>query len=576
MAGGENSRPMGTPRTHIAVGLLALTLYFPASWWGLPYATAPDRVQSWGVDDEMPLRPLSEVHGMFVPQPDRNLGYPLMHPLLVAAAYSPYLGYLWVSGQFAHPSGAYPYGLRDPVAILRNLTLIARLITLLMSAGIAVAAYDAGLALWDRRTGLLSAAFVATMFPMFYYSRTGNVEVPVLFFTAGALAAFARCLAFGFSVRRALWLGAFVGGALATKETAVASFLALPFVLLWFHRPGGPSAPRWFHREFWKAPLVAVASAIFVFGMGSSIFLDPQRYLDHVQFVRGRISALAGGEVAFVHTYPATWEGNFALVRAVGIRVVDCLTLPGVLLAAAGLVWVLWREPAKTLFFLPAVTYFGILIIGARGVQLRYVLPLAFSLAFFAARGVILALPLRRPWLAAGMALVAAGAMGLNFLRGADLTYAMLRDSRYDAAAWLAPRTASGARIEYFGPTQKLPPLERGAVAERAILYLGAIRKASTGPDAVAEIVAGWAARQPRFIISMPDHSSPVGFPDSATCPPAIVDGLREGKLGYQLAARFETPPLLPWVRRPALDYPSVNPPIQIFERVGDPATGTR
>ena len=52
-----------------------------------------------------------------------------------------------------------------------------------------------------------------------------------------------------------------------------------------------------------------------------------------------------------------------------------------------------------------------------------------------------------------------------------------------------------------------------------------------------------------------------------ATCPPPILDALRDGSLGYSQVAQFETPALFPWVLRPALDYPTVNPPIRIYAR---------
>lgn len=553
------------PRAHLWLAVAALALYFPAIWWGAPHATAADRVQSWGVDDTTPLGPLAEVHGLFVPSPERNLGYPILHPLLVAAAYAPYMIYLFLTGAFGHPSGTFPFGLKDPVAALRNLTVIAHLVSALFGAGIAVAAYDAGCALWDRRTALLAAAFSATSFPMFYYSRTGNVDVPVLFFTAAALAVLARCLAGEFTLGRAIWLGVFAGCALGIKETAFASFLSLPFFLLWFQlrkpgRVGGVAS--W---KFWSPLLACFSSLVITYGMGASVFLDSERYIEHVQFVRQRMSALSSGEVAFFSSYPRTWEGNLALARALWDRTADSMTLAGALLALAGLLWVLQREPVKALFAVPAVTYFAVLFSSARVVQMRYVLPIAFTLAFFAARGVTLALESPRRWLAAAFALLAAFSLGLGLLRGADLTYAMLRDSRYAAARWLAARAAPAASIEYFGPTQKLPPLARGVTTSRAIEYLGAVRKPRTGPEAVAEILAGWKARRPNFIISMPDHSSPPGFADSATCPPEIADGLRQGRFGYRLAEKFETPALLPWVRRPALDYPTVNPPIRIY-----------
>jgi 4-amino-4-deoxy-L-arabinose transferase-like glycosyltransferase len=556
------------PRAHAWVAIAAIALYLPAFWWGVPHATAPDRAQSWGVDDATPLGPLAEVHGLFLPSPERNLGYPLLHPLVVASTYAPYLGYLFARGDFHHPSGTFPFGLRDPAAALRNLGLLAHLVAVLFGAGVAVAAYDAGCALWDRRTGFFSAAFAATAFPMFYYSRTGNVDVPVLFFTAATLAVFARCLAGEFTMQRALWLGLFGGCALGVKEPALASFLALPFLLLWIQRRHSNSARDWTTLIFWKAPLVSLASLLFAFGLGGGFFLDPNRFLAHVQFVRERLSADAGGTVVFVQTFPWTWDGNLALAQALCGRIVDSMTIVGALLALAGFVWVLRSESFKALFFLPAVTYIVVLSCSARVVQLRYLMPAVLTLAFFAARSVTLAMDSHRRWLAAVFTCLAFGALGLSLLRGADLTYSMLRDSRYAAGEWLAGHAAAGDRVEFFGPTQKLPPLARGVISERAIVYLGAIRKPNIGPEAVEEILDHWRKIQPKFILSIPDHSSPPGYLDSATCPPPVLDALVHGTAGYRLVVAFETPALLSWVGRPALDYPTVNPPIHIYERM--------
>ena len=48
-------------------------------------------------------------------------------------------------------------------------------------------------------------------------------------------------------------------------------------------------------------------------------------------------------------------------------------------------------------------------------------------------------------------------------------------------------------------------------------------------------------------------------------CPPRVYELFKEGTNGYRLGKFFQTPSVLPWVSRPSLDYPTVNPPIQIF-----------
>jgi hypothetical protein len=235
------------------------------------------------------------------------------------------------------------------------------------------------------------------------------------------------------------------------------------------------------------------------------------------------------------------------------------------LLGAAGFIAVLRSARRPAWFSVTAITYMAVLFWMARAAQLRYVMPAAFTIAIFAgyaASRTIGSLAL------AGRA-VGATAVLIGLLQGVDLTHAMLVDSRYDAGAWLRRTARDGDRIEYFGTSIKNPPIERGVISARAIRFLGGNVQPDTSAAAVREIVEGWRTRAPRFVILMPDYTSRRGEPFAATCPPEIYRQLRAGALGYTLAAEFQRPALLPWIRRPSLDYPVVNPPILIFERAG-------
>lgn len=561
------NRGAGFPWLAIAIGVVALLLYLPGCWWGIPYPTAADRAHSWGVDSPMPLGPLADVYNLFRPQPDRNLGYPLMHSFLVDAAYTPYLIYLRLTGRIAHTSPAYPFGLADAVGELRTMALIANLLSVLMAVGIVVAAYDAGRILWDRTTGLWSAAFTMLSYPMFYYSRTGNVDVPVLFFTALALNIFARCLVAGFNPIRAAWLGVFVGFALGTKEPCLASFLALPFVLLPLHYKAVKPAGTLLSWTFWKPPLIASSSAGLAFGLGSGLLMDPERYFAHVEFARDRVHLLAANHVSFVRSFPFTLEGNLQLVKLIWHYLVDSMTLPGLILASIGVVWALWKEPLTSTFALPAFTYSAVLFWAVRSAQLRYLMPVAFTLSFFAARAVIYAWAGRSRALRYGFALAAGVVICISLLHGIDLTYAMLKDSRYAAGNWLKSRTPAGTVVEAFGPPSDLPALNTGVMTKQPIQREG-VYEPRRDRETIRTIVEGWKTRKPDFVVIMPDYTSPAGVPYSLYCPASVYEDLIEGRLGYRLAASFETQDL-PWARRPALDYPSVNPPIQIF--VPDP-----
>jgi hypothetical protein len=551
------------PREYVLLGVLAFGLYLPGFRWGAPHASGPDRVQSWGVDDGTPLQPLADVHNIIQPKPDRNFGYPLMHSFVVTGAYAPYLGWLYLTGQF-RPATGYPFGLTDPAGALRAMSAIAHWLSVLMGVGVVLAAYDAARALWDRRTAILAALFVLGMYPQFYYSRVGNPDNLQMFFTALALAGLARTMAAGFTVRRALWMGACIGFAAATKEQSAAMFVGFPLVIaaLQFRPPGGMASG-----SFWKGAAAATLATVVAFGFGSGLFVDPGFYVAHLRFVQERVGTLASSGVAFVKSYPRTWEGHRDLAGVLTGYLAGNLTLPGLLLGIAGLGWTLWREPRKALLAVPAATYLFLLFWAARAGLLRYLIPPAFVLAFFAARAVCAAAESHSRAARVALGALATLAIGLGLLRGADLTHAMLNDSRYAAGEWFYQHAAPGDRLEHFGPSSTLPPLPPAMTNERAIGYFGAIYRPRVDQDAAREILEGWRARRPRFVIVMPDHSSPAGVPHSATCPPAVYRALEDGAAGYQLAATFHAAPLLPWARRPALDYPSVNPPIRIYQR---------
>jgi len=564
------------PGAALLLGLIAFGLYLPGFWWGAPHATAPDRVQSWGVDDGTPLQPLADVHNIWRPKPDRNFGYPLMHSFVLTAAYSPYLGWLYVTGQFSPADAAtYPFGLADPVGALRTLTLIGRLVSVLMGVGIVIAAWDAARALWGDRTAVAAGLAVMSLYPVFYYSRVGNPDVPSLFYAAIALAALARSLRDGLTGRRAVCLGAFVGFAVATKESNAALFLALPPMLLYLIWPQLRLAG-WLAWSAWKPVALSALATFVAFGAGSGLFVDPQFYIRHIEFGRERVQTLAAANIAHVRSYPHTLEGHMELAGVLWSYLADCMTLAGLLLAVVGVVWVLRRETRLALFALPALVYLTPLFWVARAGQLRYLFPAALVLAFFAARAVVLGWESRR--LVVRWAALAAGvfALSLGLLRGGDLTYAMIRDSRFAAADWLATRAHPGTKVEFFGESALLPPLSTAVETTRSIAYRGAVYKHDAGPAAIELILSGWRERRPDLIILVPDHSSPPGVPHNITCPPEIYRGLHDGTYGYQLAARFETPPLLPWVRRPRLDYPSVNPPVHIFARAAAPPEGAQ
>ncbi len=548
------------------LGLLAVALYLPGFWWGAPYVTdsAPFQTRSWGTDDMTPLGPLADANNLISPRPDRNLGYPMLHPFMVLAVYAPYVGVLWLTGGLSGLSGVYPFGLSDPTGALQVLTYIAHFLSVLLGTGIVLAAYDTGRILRDNRLGVIAALLVMVLYPMFYYVRTGNIDIAMLFFIALTLAVYARCLRNGLNTKWAVLLGVFGGLAVGTKEQAFAVFLPLPVVLLAIHWHNHSSSGLrvW---GFWKPLVLGMLAFLIAFGLGSGLLVSPERYFADIEFANQRMSEILAGKVLFLKIFPNTIEGNLQLARLMLTDIASVMTLLGVILSIIGILlsWKLDRRLA--IFSLSGLVYIGVLFFTARTSQLRYLLPTAYVLVFPLAYVFIQGWKSNFIVVRALSAVLFVGIFGVGLLRGIDLAYAMMADSRYASARWLEKQVNPGDQVEYFGISWKLPPIEEGVTISPAIPYYGGAQPLSVDHDDIEEIKQGWAERQPDFIIIMPDYTSQPGSPYSAACPTTICEGLLNGSFGYKLAAYYETPSLIPWVSRPALDYPTVNPPIRIF-----------
>ncbi len=558
-------------RTRLTLLALALLAYTPGFWWGAPHASGPDRTNAWGVDDEPPLGPLAQADDILHPKAvqNPNLGYPMLHPFMVLGSFTPYMGYLFATGGLGHPTVAYPHGFLEPVAALRTLTLVAHFLSVLLGMGVVLGAFEIGRVQWDARSGIAAAIAVLLMYPMFYYARNSNVDVPVLFFTTGALWAFAVIVRHGLTMRRALTFGVAVGLAVATKEPSFASFVFAPVVMLLLPNPGEHRAPVR-SSAFWRLALAGAGASLLTYALASGLVIDHRRWIAHIEFIQSRLTDLEANGIAFVHTYPRTWAGNRDFVWRLTTLLANSLTWPGLVLAVASISVIVWRRQRDAILALSAIGYLAVLFFSARTAQLRYVMPAALVLAIYAGRGAVMAWEGRGAWRVPVLAVAATSATILVFW-ALDLTAAMLQDSRYAAGRWIAATARPGDALEYFGSEHKNPPFPTTLSSRQAIPFRGSMFRADTTDVAVRTIDAGWRERQPRFVLLMPDYTNP-GKPYTASCPPATFRALEGGTMGYRPVALFESPPLLPFITRPDLDYPVVNPPIRIYERIAPSA----
>jgi 4-amino-4-deoxy-L-arabinose transferase-like glycosyltransferase len=527
--------------------LLALMLYLPGIDWGLPPADAPGRTVPWGADEIAPMGPLIQVQRALQGEGVGHSKYPLFHFMVLAGSYSPYLLYLKLTGGLATPGPGYPYGFKGPVTALQTLTILARFISLLMAAGMVIAAYFTAKKLWNRAAGLLAGFFVLLMYPMNYYGKMSNVDVPSLFWASLVFVIAADVLREGWSVARAVWMGVFAALSIATKDQSYAVLLLLPFALLAFHARALEARGITRFWEIIRAPAYGLVAACVVYVLTSGLAISPSGFKRHLAFI---LDADVQGVPSFwYYRYDQSWSGYFGLFREVFQQIVDTQGWILFLAGCAGIVLCLQRERSKLIYLLPIPVLLIGVILPVRHTAIRFLLPVGLALALYAAFLLAQGLQARSVALRAAAALVIVAGCGLQLWRAYDLHLTMKNDSRLLATAWLAQHVRPGDRVEYF----ELP-------SDRLRVRIQRLPQAPPGAEMrnASAVLAQGGALDGQFVITQgPDDQSYFWF-----CSARTYYGLLNGSLGYQLAATIQAP-----ARFSHEHLVLVNPRVQIFVR---------
>jgi hypothetical protein len=526
-------------RLMLILFAVAVLLYVPAIWWGVPDANGPARVRTWNSDELGPLGPIGEMYSVFVRRgPPFNPQYPLFHYLVQALVVGPYWALLWLTGGLREPAATYPFGLSDPREALVVSTILARAVSIVMGAGVVAIAYRTGTILRDRATGIAAAILVLFIYPIVYYARTSNVDVPALFWTALGLALFARYLRSGLTARRVAVLGAVSALAVATKDASYAP-LALAAALLlvreWRARPDAAGA-----RRTLAFGGIGLASLLAVYLPASGMIFHFGRYLRHIRFITEG-SPQRRGSLYYFST-PASIDGYLSLLGKTAMHLVESLGAPVTALAVAGLALAAFRARGFLLFALPALGVLAV-VLPVRFVLLRFTMPTAYILAFFAAYAAVEGARAAAPRVRAIARIAFAAVCAWSFLRAADLTGQMLFDTRYQTEAWLAERLDPGEAVGYIGAATALPRLP----ADNPTVPV-------FGPDRTD--------LTPRFVVVplLTYRNRDILPAAAARTPPAIA--IAGGLPGYEPVRRFE--PRTLFRTRPIA---SLNPLVVVFER---------
>lgn len=526
-------------RPLLTIFLVALLLYVPGIWWGLPVGV---RGQSgpWGTDELGPVGAINEVYGVFASNnPTFNPQYPLFHYLTQLVLVAPAYVLFWLTGHMSYPEPNFPHGFDHPRVELEILTLLARFVSTLMAAGVVVMAFKTGEVLRNRLVGLIAAMLVLVQYTMAYYARTSNVDMGALFWTSAGLFVFARCLRDGATPGRWMALGVAAALSTASKDASYAAFLPAGIVILMIQLRQARTAGEGL-LESLRGPAVAVAVSAVVYVVAAGWIFRPSRAVLHFGFITN------GTQGLFFNRYPATVDGYLAFLRELATQFVDAMGIPMLLASLAGIIWWARNDRRRLLWLFPAIGVVVGVILPVRFALLRFVMIPTYVMAFAAAD--LLAYGWSHQASAFRLAGRAATVVVILFsaVRGADLTYQMMFDSRHAASVWLGTVTRQGDRIGHV--------LDRSVTLPR---LPDSVSRQELPPDVLATITG---AAGPEFIVSMPledyERNHELDFPADA------FRSLSNGERGYRVGAVFQTPSL--FSRRPAT---FVNPPVTIFVR---------
>jgi 4-amino-4-deoxy-L-arabinose transferase-like glycosyltransferase len=496
-------------RLDVVLFVVSVLIYLPGIGWGIPTETTRER-GPWGSDEIAPTA-LSQIHTTLTRVGRYNPQYPLFGYAIQAVTVAPYAlvsGRLWQTS----PDRA--------VRVLQMNVILSRLANVLMAAALVVVAARTSAVLWGPASAPIAGCLTMLLYPMFYYGRTSNVDVSALALVGVTLWQYAICLTRGLDRRTAVLLGVSAALAVATKDFMIGIVVPIGVVVALMYWRKAP-----------RLVLLAALVALVIYPIASGAVFNVDRYVGHINFIRHGSTRHYGFQFGSTESY--------AHVFAKATRFVPmAMSLPASLLAIAGVFVCVRTRPRLLLWLLPPISVIVVTILPTRFVLYRFLLPTAYCLIFFSAMA-LSALVAQRPRLGR---LAVALTCSWMLLRGADLTWQMLRDSRYEAAEWLDQNTRAGDRLGYYGSEiRKLPFVSDALMLVRAPLQL----PATDGPEFL--VVIPWQDYERVHEYELPDET---------------YTALRRGDAGYRQLLGLRTPSF--FRLQPGM---WVNPEVKVFVR---------
>jgi 4-amino-4-deoxy-L-arabinose transferase-like glycosyltransferase len=499
-------------------------------WWGLPALNA------WAFDE---IRPEAVVEGLEQRFSDGWSGpYPPFHYYLLGALFWPVV---WAgeSGRLA----------LEPLGQTTLLYLLGRFLSAVLATATVYLVYRCARQLGDRPTAVLSALVAATIPPFVFHAKTINLEAPYLFWFMLSVLFLLRILD-RHRLRDYLCFAATATLAICTKDQAFAFYVLVP-LLLWLdlhrHRRGEAGDDQSLWRTLLDRRLVVSALAVV------ALFVIVQNLLFNFEGFRRHLWLITQRSPSLFKLYEPTIGGYLALTLQSLRHLVFALGLPLMLAAVWGVARALRhpRQNRKMLMLLGlGLSYYLFFVMVIRHNYVRFLLPIALLLSFFAAR------TLMEIWRSATLpravaTLLVGGILLHAFLRALSVDGLMHWDSRYRIEAWVTANVSAHKDAVAVG-RQNLLPRGLEIVPWSRVRQRGAGYFAERGVDYLLLSTDDLTSRRRREFY-------------------ALLSG---GELGFVLAHRDSGEPPLNLLDTDGIhtNLKYLNPEIEVYRRAPEPA----
>ena len=222
---------------------------------------------------------------------------------------------------------------------------LGRLVTVLMGTSTVYAIYKCGREMYDEKSSLFAALLVTLSWPICFYSKTINLDIPYLFWFCFSLLYYLRILKFHRIVDYCFFAIAAVFS-ICTKDQAYALYI-LPtlMIIISFYKFKKNQQPNFSISQFVveKNITIPLGTSIVLFCLIHNVIFNWTGVVKHFQLITGSASQN-------YQLFEASWSGYLKLYRLVIIDVISSLQLPVFCVCLGGIIFSFLKNLVSSYF----------------------------------------------------------------------------------------------------------------------------------------------------------------------------------------------------------------------------------